>query len=86
LRRAVVYAICVATLNEIAVLLLRPLMVTSVRQECENAELGISYKQYILHTLSKMAMFLPVMKIQSPFIVNLYSLLLSFLNEDFDLC
>jgi hypothetical protein len=48
-----VYTICRAALNQIAVLLLHPLKMTSVCPKCENAELRISHKQYILHTLSK---------------------------------
>jgi hypothetical protein len=36
-----------------SVLLLNPIKVTSVRPQCENAELRISYKQYIVYTISK---------------------------------
>jgi hypothetical protein len=49
----IAHTICAAALNKIAVLLLRPLEMTSVCPACENAELRISYKQYILYALSK---------------------------------
>jgi hypothetical protein len=48
--RIILCTTLVATFNKIDALLLRPLKVTSVCPECENAEFRNSYKQYIMYS------------------------------------